>query len=280
VSAAAPTAGAALAFDRAGPAGALPVVLLHGIGGGRAIWRGSLAALAAAGFDAIALDLPGYGDSRDAAPGGVEAMARAVVATLGRLGLDRAAVVGHSMGGMVAQELAVVAPERLSALVLACTSPAFGRPDGAWQARFVAERLAPLDAGRGMEALAAALVPPMLAPGADPAARERAQAVMAAVPEATYRRVLAAIVAFDRRAALGRIAVPTLCLAGAADPTAPPAVLERMAASIPGAEFLALPGAGHIANLEQPAAFDAAVTGFLRRRAVAGAAGTPRRSTV
>lgn len=252
-----------LAFDRAGPPGR-PVVLLHGIGGGRAIWRGTVDALAAAGFDAIAVDLPGYGDSRQRAPGGVDAMAASVVGLIDALGLDRAAVVGHSMGGMVAQALAASHPGRLNALVLACTSPAFGKPDGDWQARFVAERLAPLDAGGGMPALAAALVPPMVGPGADPAGVALATRVMGAVPEATYRAVLAAIVAFDRRADLPAVAAPTLCLAGTLDRTAPPEVMQRMAARIPGARYAAIDGAGHIANVEQPAAFHAALVGFLQ----------------
>lgn len=251
-----------LALQREGPPGR-PVILLHGIGGGKAIWAGSVAALAAAGFDAIALDLPGYGDSRTLAPGGMPHMAQAVLATMDTLGLPRAALVGHSMGGLVAQETAAIAPERVNALVLACTSPAFGKADGAWQARFVAERLKPLDDGLGMPGLAAALVPPMLGPAADPAGVALATRVMAAVPEATYRTVLAAIVAFDRRAALPAIRVPTLCLAGAHDPTAPPRVLRGMAERIPGATYAELAGAGHIANVEAPAAFDATVVEFL-----------------
>lgn len=252
-----------LAIVRAGPPGR-PVLLLHGIGGGKAIWAGSVAALAAAGFDAIAVDLPGYGESQAMAPGGMPAMAQAVRATLDALGLSRAALVGHSMGGMVAQEIAAVAPQRVSALVLACTSPAFGKADGDWQAQFVAERLRPLDAGLGMPGLAAALVPPMLGPAAEPDGVALATRVMAAVPEATYRAVLAAIVAFDRRAALPAIGVPTLCLAGEHDRTAPPKVLRGMAERIPGARCAELAGAGHIANVETPAAFDAAVTAFLR----------------
>ncbi|RVT50626.1 alpha/beta fold hydrolase [Rubrivivax albus] len=254
-----------MAFTRSGPSSPTgrPVILLHGIGGGKAIWAGSVAALAAAGFDAISVDLSGYGDSQGVAPGGMPVMAQAVLATMDALGLDRAALVGHSMGGMVAQEVAAVAPRRVSALVLACTSPAFGKPDGDWQARFVASRLQPLDAGQGMPGLAAALVPPMLGPAADPAGAALAARVMAAVPEATYRAVLAAIVSFDRRAALPAIAVPTLCLAGEHDRTAPPKVLRGMAERIPGARYAELAGAGHIANVETPAAFDAAVTAFL-----------------
>jgi pimeloyl-ACP methyl ester carboxylesterase len=252
-----------LAIDRAGPPGR-PVLLLHGIGGGRTIWRASVVALAAAGFDAIALDLPGYGDSVDVAPGGIGTMAAAVRALMDELGLPRAALVGHSMGGMVALELAALAPQRLTALVLACTSPAFGKPGGDWQARFVADRVAPLDAGLGMPGLAAQLVPPMVGPSADPSGVALALSVMAAVPETTYRSVLAAIVAFDRRAALASIGVPTLCLAGALDATAPPEMMRRMAEHIPGASFAAIDGAGHIANVEQPAAFHAELTRFLQ----------------
>jgi len=252
-----------LAFTRSGTPGR-PVILLHGIGGGKAIWAGSVSALSDAGFDAIAVDLPGYGESLRETPGGMPVMAQAVLATMDALGLSRAALVGHSMGGLVAQEIAAIAPQRVSALVLACTSPAFGKADGAWQAQFVADRLKPLDAGLGMPGLAAALVPPMLGPAAEPAGVALATRVMAAVPEATYRSVLAAIVAFDRRAALPAIGVPTLCLAGEHDRTAPPKVLRGMADRIPGARYAELAGAGHIANVETPAAFDAVVTAFLQ----------------
>ena len=254
-----------LAFDRAGPAGAMPLLLLHGIGGGRRIWADAMPALAAAGCDAIAVDLPGYGGSAAMAPGGVHLMSQAVVNLLDRLDLARAVFVGHSMGGMVALELAATAAPRVAGLVLACTSPAFGRKDGQWQERFVSERLAPLDAGQGMAGLAARLVPGMVAPGTPEHVQQAARTVMAAVPQATYRRVLEAIVAFDRRAALPRIHVPTLCLAGEHDGTAAPDVLRRMADHIPGAEFAVLRGAGHIANIEQPQAFLEAVVGFLRR---------------
>ncbi|WP_425260099.1 alpha/beta fold hydrolase [Rubrivivax sp. RP6-9] len=238
------------------------VLLLHGIGGGAAIWNDALGVLAAAGLHAVALDFPGYG----ATPGAptMDGLVGAVAVTVARLGARRTVLVGHSMGGMVAQEFLARGHGGVHALVLACTSPAFGKPDGAWQARFVADRLAPLDAGLGMAGMARALVPAMVAPGAVPGAAERAIAVMAAVPEATYRTALQAIAAFDRRAALPAIAVPTLCLAGAHDRTAPPEVLQRMAQHIPGARFQCLADAGHIANIEQPASFHAALLDFLQ----------------
>jgi len=251
-----------LAFDRKGPPGH-PVLLLHGIGGGRAIWAGTLDALALAGYDAMALDLPGYGGSQGTAPGGVEHMANSVIGMLDELRLPSVALVGHSMGGMVAQEIAAIAPQRLSALVLACTSSAFGKPDGKWQEGFVAQRLAPLDQGLGMLGLAARLVPSMTGPRADPAGLALAHQVMAAVPEATYRRVLTAIAAFDRRASLGQISVPTLCLCAELDQTAPPEMMRRMAERIAGAKYLEIAMGGHIANVEQPRAFNQALIDFL-----------------
>ncbi|MDE1950119.1 MAG: alpha/beta fold hydrolase, partial [Burkholderiales bacterium] len=148
---------------------------------------------------------------------------------------------------------------------LACTTSSFGRPDGAWQARFFAERLAPLDAGQGMAAMAELLVPGLVGPGAGAAARRAATEVMARVPEASYRRALAAIAGFDRRQALAAIAVPTLCLAAEHDRTAAPDVMQRMAQRIPKADYRCLPDAGHIANVEQPEAFNAALLAFLRQ---------------
>jgi 3-oxoadipate enol-lactonase len=243
-----------------------PVLLLHGIGGGAAIWGegpGSTpAVLAAAGWPAQALDFPGYG-GRDGVPT-MAAMADAVLTALDALDAERGVLVGHSMGGMVAQEVAARAPGRVQALVLLCTSAAFGPPGGDWQARFVAERLAPLEAGLGMAGMAVRLVPGLVGPVADAAAVARAQAVMARVPEASYRVALQAIAHFDRRADLARLHVPTLLLAGEHDRTAPPAVMQRMAERIESSRFAVLAGAGHIANVEAPEAFHAALMEFLR----------------
>ena len=247
--------------------GATAVLLLHGVGGGRAIWAdaasGTAAAIAAAGYRALALDFPGYGDS--AGQPTLAAMVQAVQDLIAHAGADRTVLLGHSMGGMVAQELMHHAPQAAQGLVLACTSAAFGKPGGEWQAQFLAERLAPLDAGLGMAGMADQLVPGLVAPGAPAAAREAARRVMAAVPEATYRVALKSIAGFDRRGSLAAVHVPTLMLAAELDRTAPPDVMQRMAAKVSGAEYLCLPGAGHIANVEAPAAFNGAVVSFLQR---------------
>ena len=245
-----------------------PVLLMHGIGGGREAWgdAGSAtgAALAEAGFSALALDFPGYGLSAPIDPFDLAGLARSVIALIDALGAGAAVLVGHSMGGMVAQEVAALAPGRVAGLVLASTSPAFGKPGGDWQRGFLQSRFAPLDAGLGMAGLAAQLVPAMVAPGTAPAVIAAAQALMAGVPEATYRSAVSALIAFDRRADLPAIRVPTLVITGEHDATAPPEVSRRMAERIPGAVCTIVPGAGHLLNLEQPQAFNAALLAHLR----------------
>jgi 3-oxoadipate enol-lactonase len=257
------------AFDEQGD-GDTAVLLLHGIGGGRSIWNdrasGTTRALAAAGFRAMALDFPGYGDSVALGLPDLQRLVDAVAALIEHAAARRVALVGHSMGGMVAQELVARGAAQVDALVLACTSASFGKADGDWQARFIADRLAPLEAGLGMAGMAARLVPAMVAPVASAEALRASIDVMSRVPEASYRSALMAIAAFDRRSGLADIRVPVLCLAAEHDRTAPPDLMQRMAGRISGAEFMCLQGAGHIANVEQPAAFNAALVSFLQRR--------------
>lgn len=240
------------------------VVLLHGIGGSARVWTPQMAPLTAAGFEPVALDLLGYGDRPAVTAFDFDSLAADVEAEIARRNLARPFVIGHSMGGMVLQTMLRRRPDAYRAAVLACTSPAFGSADGDFQKKFVADRIGPLDAGRTMADMAPRLVERMMAPGFEAAGRALAIEVMSAVPPETYRAAVRCLVTFDERSNLGKIAVPTLCLACEKDPNAPAPVMERMASKIPGSGYVCLPGLGHLPNLEAPVAFDAAILAFLR----------------
>jgi pimeloyl-ACP methyl ester carboxylesterase len=242
----------------AGPA----VVFLHGIGGDAQSWLPELEALAG-GYRAIAWDMPGYGGAPALPRMTFPALSQALESLLDSLDIERAHLVGHSIGGMVAQEFAATYPGRVASLVLYATSPAFGRPDGDWQRDFLDARLAPLDAGKSMAELAPGIVKGLVGTGPDPDGVARATAAMARVKEEAYRAALECLVTFDKRAALAEITCPVLVLAGAQDDNAPPRMMQRMAKHIPGARFEIIAGAGHLAHFERPAAFRAALTGFL-----------------
>ena len=105
--------------------GGTAVLLLHGIGGGKSIWgeqgSGALAALAAAGYRTLALDFPGYGESLALGEPSLDSMVDAVLSLIDHAQAQRTVLVGHSMGGMVAQELLKRAPQAVQGLVLTCT---------------------------------------------------------------------------------------------------------------------------------------------------------------
>jgi 3-oxoadipate enol-lactonase len=256
--------------------------LLHGVGGSHAAWARTVPVLANASYRCIAWDMPGYGHSPTIAPYTMAKLGESLLALITEVGAGKVVLLGHSMGGMVAQQAAAMQASSIDGLILFGTSPAFAPPAKAgststkpgqspevamqWQKAFLDSRLAPLDAGLGMAKLAGQLVSGMFAPHTpNQTALIQATQMMAQVPEATYRLALAAIATFDQRANLPHINVPTLCLAAELDKNAPPRVLQQMASHIAGAEYACLGGTGHLASMEQPDAFNAAVLSFLQR---------------
>ncbi len=243
------------------------VLMLHGIGGGHLAFAPQVETLASSGYRAVAWDMPGYGHSAPIEPytfkGLAEACIRLIEALMQGQPDQQVTLVGHSMGGMVAQEVVARRPELVGKLVLCGTSPSFGKPDGDWQREFINQRAAPLDAGQTMAQLAEVLVPQMIGPGSLPEGVKLATHCMGQVNPSTYRRALECIVTFDRRASLAAIHVPTLLLAGEHDRNAPPAVMKKMAAAIAGSTYLEMKGIGHLQNLEAPDEFDGALLNFL-----------------
>jgi 3-oxoadipate enol-lactonase len=241
------------------------VFMLHGVGGGHAAFDTTAMVLPQHGYRTIAWDAPGYGASAPIDPLDMPGLARSLSRLIQHVGAPRNVILGHSMGGMIAQELMATDASGIDGLILFATSPAFGKPGGDWQREFLQNRFAALDADLGMAGLAGVLVGGMMALGTPAHVRSGAIAMMSAVPQTTYRAALTAIVGFNRLDNLPRIKVPTLCLACDEDKTAAPAVMEKMASMIAGASYQCLPHAGHLGNLEQPAAFNTAVLQFLQQ---------------
>ena len=265
-SAARKTSDGRFSYEAAGDRALPPLVFLHGIGGAARGWRGQLEAFSDR-YRTIAWDMPGYGGSAPLPAVSIATLADALQDFLQQVGAARPILVGHSIGGMIIQQWLTKHTGMAAAVVLAQTSPAFGKPDGDWQKEFIGARLGPLDRGETMVSLAPTLVKELV--GGDPDARgmELARDCMAAVPEATYRASMLALLGFDQRAALKNITVPTLVLSGTRDKNAPAPMMVKMASYISSASYVELEGVGHLANLERPAAFDAALDSFLKTHA-------------
>ena len=238
------------------------VVFLHGLGGSRTAWEPQLAALAD-DFRCVAGDLPGYGASPPLdGPLTFPALADAVVGLLDTLGVERAPLVGLSLGGMIALHTALERPDRVSGLVLLDTSPAFGL-DGTDPDEWQAARLTPLDAGLTPADVAEDVLRSVTGAGFGGEALDQGVAAMARIPSEGLRAVIDLLPTHDVRARLGEISAPTLVVVGEHDAETPPAYSEALAAGIPDARLEIVAGAGHLTNLEQPEAVNRLLAGFL-----------------
>ena len=250
--------GCRIAYDYRAKAG-LPVLILSAsLGTAMALFDGQLGLLGEH-FSLLRYDPRGHGAS-DAPDGSssLDRLGRDVIELLDHLAIERAHFLGVSLGGMTGQWLGYRAPERIDRLVLANTSAHMGPPSG-WAARIAAVQ------AEGM----AAMIEPVLDRWFTPAFRqsqpERVEQVRrqlsATAPEG-YAACCAAIRDMDMRAILPLISAPTLVIAGLQDPATPPEHAALLARSIPGSRLVSLEAA-HLANVEQPDAFNWAVLDFL-----------------
>ena len=239
-----------------------PLIFLHGLGSSGLTWAGQLDHFAAR-YHAIALDLPGYGATVPLQANHFPELADWLHEAIQAHGWQAPILVGTSYGGMIVQEFMARFPASAAAIVLTGTSPAFGRPDGDWQQRYIQARLGPLDTGETLAGLAPQIMAGLVGPMASEAGVAAAIADLAGVPEASFRASVVTLLEFDQRANLPNLTLPTLLLVGEADNNAPPHVMEKMASFIPGAHFQILTGLGHLAHLEDPDCFNAALAAFL-----------------
>jgi pimeloyl-ACP methyl ester carboxylesterase len=239
-----------------------PVLLVHGLGYGRWGWE-PVADSLADDFRVVLHDNRGIGES-DVPPGPytVGQLAEDAVAVLDAAGVGRSHVVGTSLGGMVAQELAISFPERVERLVLACTTPgglaSYPMPQQTVELMLSAGRLP-------REVALRRFVENALSPGATAELVDRIVAMRLAQPldPAGWEAQAAAGATFDALERLGRIEAPTLVVTGTEDVVVDPRNSELLAERIPGARLERVPG-GHLFFWEDPQRFLNLVKEFLR----------------
>jgi 3-oxoadipate enol-lactonase len=247
-----------------------PLLLIQGMSGNHRHWREELLTELERDFDVIAYDHRGVGDSpRVEEPFSIAELADDAAGLLDELGLESVHVLGISMGGMVAQELALRHPGRVRTLILGCTSA--GGPDGPARKPGVIERLGEAMASGDRElALRTSWeinVSPAFAADDEAYARFRAIALERPVSVAVILLQLRAGGEHDTMGRLKDIAVPTLVVHGSEDEMLPLPNGEAVAAGIPGARLEVLDGVGHLFWIERPQR----TAELVREHALAGA---------
>jgi pimeloyl-ACP methyl ester carboxylesterase len=287
-----------------GPATGPPIVFIHGTGAWSEIWRGTMHALAGAGYRAIALDMPpfGYSTRPASADYGDDAQARRILGALDALQLQRVTLVGHSFGGRPTMQATFMAPQRVERLVLVDAALDLMRNCGAAGQRGCVA--ISLDSGRTTETTGPWFVRAML--GVPPV---RDAVVSATLSNPRMTGWLLAKLVSNREAAVtpervtmmqrpfslegwtsglgawlepfattrtssmatdrsryATLAIPAMVLWGARDSLTPIVQGQDLVRLIPGARFEVLPRAGHIPAIEDERSFDAALLEFLGTR--------------
>ncbi len=238
-----------------------PLVLLHGIGSNSRSWRRQLRGLSDR-YTVIAWDAPGYGGSREpVGPGSVATYADDLEALLGTLVDEPVHLIGHSLGGIIAQEFYGRYPERVRTLVLADTSRGGGAEEELVRNRKLETRLKAI-AEQTPRQIAEHRAPALLRAAAPLDLVREAVEIMAEIRPAGYRFAAEALAEADETSILARIAVPTLLIWGADDRITPLGEGRRMAATIPGSRLEVIPDAGHLCYLERASIFNSLIESF------------------
>jgi pimeloyl-ACP methyl ester carboxylesterase len=240
------------------------LVLLHGLAGNSRTWEEQIAAFCGA-WRVTAWDAPGSGLSDTVAPD-VDTYAATLAALVDALDLSPFVLLGHSMGGVVAGRFAGTYPERLRALALSCTLLGRRQPAGSPLSAPYLARLRELET-LPAEEYGARRAKSMAAPGCAPETITRLTGIAAETRRDGLEAAMRLIAEADNAAALASLSMPVLVLTGAEDKTVTQelsaALLASLAAGAAKVQTVALPGVGHAPYLEDTAAYNAALDGFL-----------------
>jgi 3-oxoadipate enol-lactonase len=248
-----------------GPRDAPVLVLSHALGLSMAMWDPQLARLSRA-LRVVRYDHRGHaGSPVPPGPYTIGGLGRDLLKLLDRLGLERVSFCGVSLGGMVGLWLAANAPERVDRLVLCGTAARMPRPeDYAARAKLVRQR--------GMGAIADGVIGRWFTPAfADhrPDLVAWIRSLLLATQAEGYAGACEAVASMDLHEDLARIGAPTLLIAGAEDPATPPELSREIDRRIKSATVVVIPGASHLATIEQPEA----ITGQILAQVTSGARG-------
>lgn len=249
-----------VSYREAGAGEGKPVILaLHGLGGNSRTWKAQYADLADA-FHIIGWDAPGYGETMVVGPDQT-AFAILALALLDHLGVDKFSVIGHSMGGVVAQAVAAEAGDRVRHMVLSCTHSGSAAPSSEPISGSYATRIAALET-EGSAKYAAARSGMMVADSTPGEIRSQVQEIAGGVTAPGLRTCATMLHHADTRPIAPSIKCPVLLLSGAKDKVVSERQSQALAALYPGGRHVRFDGAGHAPYLEMADAYNALLRDF------------------
>jgi pimeloyl-ACP methyl ester carboxylesterase len=245
------------------PPGYPAVLLLHGLGANSSSWTLQLPPLIEAGFRPIAPDAPGFSRSPyDGKGWSVATVAQSMADLLAELQTGPAHIVGISMGGVIAQQMAFDFPQKIRKLVLVNTFTAL-RPEGLGSWLYLLGRFAMVHT-LGLPAQAKVVARRIFALAEQEELRKMLITTITQSDPRAYRAAMRALALFDSRKRLAEVRIPTMVITGDRDTTVPPPRQKLLVEGISGARQVVIPNAGHAVSVEQAEAFNQELLAFLK----------------
>lgn len=243
-----------------------PVVFLHGIGGNRTNWRRQLAELAP-NFTGYAWDARGYGDSADY-DGALDFsdFGNDLARLLDHMGIERAHLVGLSMGARILMDFAPRHLDRVATLTLCDCFYGFANaltPEK--QREYIELRERPLVQGKTFADLAPRLVASLVSENCAASVRQELHESILQLRKESYLKTLRASTTFDQADTIHLLDMPVQLIFGSDDRLTPPELGQALMAVLPDARLAVLPGAGHLSNLEAAEPFNQVLLNFLNQ---------------
>ena len=250
------TARGRIGYSETGSGTTTPILFLHGVGSDKSVWAPQLDHFGKT-RRAVAFDYPGYVESELVERATRDDYASAILAAMRALGIERAHICGLSLGGVIAIAMHAAAAERCASLIIADSFAV--HPDG----QGIHDRSIAASHGMTMRALAEARSGVLLGSAATEQLKAEVIETMSAIDPVAYRIGAEAVWLADQRARAQAIDVPTLILVGDEDRITPPSLSDELHRLIAGSKLEVISGSGHLANAEQPQAFNSAIESFL-----------------
>ncbi|SRR5210317_1782962 len=238
------------------------IIFIHGIASTSETFKNQIK-LFKKEFSIISLDLPGYGRSAQIKNITISKYADIIYNFLLSKNISKPILIGHSLGGMIVQEIITKKVSFAKAAVLIATSAKFGSNDESWQNNFISSRLEPLDKGKSMKDISTKSITNIMAPNPHKKTINFASKIMGSISKNTYKSAIHSLIGFDLRHKLQDIIIPTLLISGEKDKQAPSKTMKSMSKKIKYCQYIEIKNCGHLIHLEKPEIFDKSIKDFI-----------------
>jgi 3-oxoadipate enol-lactonase len=239
-----------------------PLIFIHGIGSTSETFQNQIESFKKENY-VVSIDLPGFGKSKMLKETSISNYASTIYNFLITQKITKPILVGHSLGGMIVQNIITQYLNYAEAAILVATSSRFGSKDITWQNNYINSRLEPLNKGKTMEDISVTAIKNIIGPYKNKDVIKFAGKIMSSISVDAYRAAILSLINFDLSEQFTKISIPILLIAGKNDIQAPAKTMLSMSKKFKNNKYIEVNDCGHLIHLEKPEIFNNAIKKFI-----------------